>query len=384
MTEGGKEMNKVTKKLMVLVLSLAMVFSVTVTSPAAEANATKTSGTVTFTVEKFTIGQDYLVEPIAVEVKDGDTVATVFETVMKLKGITYPSTASDYGFYLSSINNADSGVINIPTEISSMASVTLWDGSVTNPPTNDVNEGNALADKGLGTCSYHSMAGWMFMVNNADSGMSADQIKVKDGDVIRLQFSLYAYGADIGFDTESYTGIKSPKLANKDALTREVASIVTKNAEMLKDDTVKAAYENAMAVLETYNVAQEIADSALKVLQQAENNYESLQTKAEPAEPTVVYPSVKQATISKVKVAKKRKVKINVKKMTNVTGYEYRYANNKKFKNVTIKETKKVVLTTKAFKKKQRCYVKVRAYVSVNGIKVYGKWSKVKSVKIKK
>lgn len=375
-------MNKVTKKIMGVLLSLAMVFSVTVTSPAAVENATTTYGIATFTVEKFTIGQGYQVEPVQVEIKDGDTVATVFETVMKLKGITYPETTSDYGFYLSSINNADNGILDIPNEISSMPSVTLWDGSVTNAPTNEENDGNAMPDKGLGTGSYNTMSGWMFMVNNADPGISADQVKVKAGDVIRLQFSVYGYGADIGFDTESYTGIKSPKLANKDDLTSEVAFLATKGTELLKDDVVKAAYENAMAVLKTYNASQAITDSSLKLLQQAEKAYESSQA-TEP-ETVIAYPSVKKASISALKNVKTRKAKISVKKIAGVTGYEYRYANNKKLNNATIKVTKKATLTTKKFKKNQRCYVKVRAYVSVNGTKTFGKWSKVQSVKIKK
>lgn len=381
MTEGGKKMNKVTKKLMAMLLSLVMVFSVAVTSPAAVESTT--AATVTFTVEKFTIGQGYLVEPVEVQIKDGDTVATVFETVMKLKGITYPSTASDYGFYLSSINNADSGVINIPSEISSMPSVTLWDGSVTSPPTNEVNDGNALADKALGVGSYNTMSGWMFMVNNGNPGASADQLKVKSGDVIRLQFSVYGYGADIGFDTESYTGIKAPTLTNKDALTSEVAAVAAKGTDILKDESVKAAYDNAMTVLTTYNASQAITDSALKVLQQAEKAYTNAQTSTN-TDVVIKSPSVERAVISKVKAAKNRKVKISVKKMTGVTGYEYRYASSKKFKKATIKETKKATLTTKKFKKKQTCYVKVRAYVSIDGTKTYGKWSKVKSVKIKK
>lgn len=372
-------MYKVTKKLVAMLLALTMMFSVAVISPAADANV---SGTVTFTVERFTIGQGYLVEPVQVEVKDGDTAATVFETVMKLKGITYPSAASDYGFYLSSINNADTGVIDIPNEISSMPSVPLWDGSTANAPTNEINDGNVLADKGLGTGSYNSMSGWMFMVNNADPGVAADQIKIKDGDVIRLQFSVYAYGADVGFDTESYTGVKAPSLANKDALTKEVAAVAAKGTEVLSDETVKAAYDNAMTVLTTYNVSQKIADAALKVLQQAEKVYENSQVKEE--EPKVEKPKVKRAVISKLTNVKKRKAKIKVKKIAGVSGYVFMYADNKKFKKATKKTTTKATLTTKKFKKKQKCYVKVRAFVVVDGEKVFGKWSKVKSVKIKK
>lgn len=369
-------MKHVTKKLVSMVTALVMIFSMSIITPTDAAEVTKQ--TVTFSVEKFTIGQGYLVEPMQVEIKEGDTLASVFETVMKLKNITYPSTESEYGFYLSAINNADTGVVNIPKEISSMADITMWDGTIAKAPSNSENAGNVLSDKGLGAGSYHTMAGWMFMVNNADPAISATDLKLKGGDVIRLQFSLYGYGADIGFDTESFTGIASLELANKDALTKEAASV---SEEMLKNTMVNAAYENAMAVLQTYNISQKVTDTALKVLQQAENVYKD---SLKEVNPIPVYPTVKKASLSKVANVKKYRAKISVKKMSGVSGYQFKYANNKGFKKATIKTTTKTYITTKKFKKKQRCYVKVRAYANANGTRVFGKWSKVKSVKIKK
>ena len=397
-------MNKVTKKLMAVLLAVVMVFSVTVTNPTTA--ATTTEGTVTFTVEKFTIGQGYLVEPIQVPVKDGDTAASVFETVMKSKGITYPSTEGAYGFYLSAIDNADTGVINIPNEISSMPSVTsTWDGSITYAPTNEKNDGNSLPNKGLGAGSYNSMSGWMFMVNNNDPGEGADSVKVKNGDVIRLQFSVYGYGADIGFDTESYTGIVSPKLANKDALTAEVAA-VNASAKMLNDANVKAAYDNAMTALQTYNISQENTDASLKALQQAEGAYEteSLTTSGNsvttPAPTTTVAPTTKatvkapgKAKISKITAKKKasKKLKLSLKKISKAEGYQVAVYNTKKNANKNKKAIiKKIVKKTKAtinnkkLKNKDKLYVKVRAYVLDGKKKVYGKWSNAKSVKIKK
>lgn len=360
-------MKQTAKKMMSMVIALVMVISVTVVTPAEVAETKKS--TVTFTVERFTVGQGYLVKPTQVEIKEGDTVATVFERVMKDNNITYPSTESDYGFYLSAINNADTGIVNIPQEISTMADIPMWDGSVANAPSNENNAGNVLPDKALGTGSYHVMAGWMFMVNNAEPGVTATDIKVKDGDVIRLQFSLYGYGADIGFDTEEFTGIVSPKLANKDELTKAVASV---SEDMFKNDMVKASYENAMTVLQTYAVSQGITDSAVKVLQQAEREYEkSVQIEEPKPEESVQAEesSVKRASISKIRNVRKYKAKISLKKMAKVSGYQFKYATNKKFKKATVKTTTKTVITTKKFKKKQRCYAKVRAYVNVKGTK---------------
>lgn len=369
-------MNHVTKKILTVFMSMVMFLSVALV-PVNATEAGIVGNTVTVTVERTTIGQGFLVRPVTVKVKSGDTVAKVFEKVMSLKRITYPSTAGDYGFYLESINNADTGIVNIPKEISAMPDVAMWDGSVVKAPTNEVNDGNSYENGGLGTASYNTMSGWMFTVNNVDTGAAADSIEVKPGDVIRWQFSLYGYGADIGFDTESYTGIPEVTLANKDELIRE-AAVVSENAEMMKDAGVKTAYENAVTLLEEYNAAQDRVDTALITLQKAKKDYiNSLQQ----SEPKI---KVARAAIKSVKNVKRYKAKIRVKKLSGVTGYQYKYATNKKFKKATVKTTKKTSLTTKKFKKKQRCYVQVRAYKKVKGIRHYGKWSKKKSVKIKK
>ena len=92
-----------------------------------------------------------------------------------------------------------------------------------------------------------------------------------------------------------------------------------------------------------------------------------------------------KATVNSVKKVKAGKAKISIKNIAGAEGYQYKYSSTKNFKKgtVIVKTTKKNVLITKKFKKNQKCYVKVRAYKTVNKVRVYGKWSKVKSVKIK-
>ena len=67
------------------------------------------------------------------------------------------------------------------------------------------------------------------------------------------------------------------------------------------------------------------------------------------------------------------------------TGYQIRYATNKKFKNaksITIKKKRKSSITSKKWKaKKKTYYVKVRAYmITKTGKKIYSKYSKVKKL----
>lgn len=384
-------MNKVTKKILTVVMSLVMALSMAVVpTNAADAQSTTAKSTVTMTVERITIGQGFLVSPTQVEVKDGDTVATVFEKVMALKGITYPSTESSYGgFYLNSINNADTGVLNIPAEISALPDVTLWDGSIAKAPTNDVNDGNFYESNGLGSGSYNTMSGWMFTVNNENPGLGADAVSVKAGDVIRWQFSVYGYGADIGFDTESYTDIPKLTLANKDSLIIETA-MVAGNTEMLKDTAVKAAYNKAVAVLEKYNATSSEITTALTQIQNAEKTYtDNLNQQTTTQPPT----TAKKITVgsTKVKSASKKKVstkiKISLKKVTGAKKYKVQIATSKKFKKVLVKKTVKkvtVTLNSKKLKNKKTLYVRAKA-VKVVGKKTYtGKWSAAKKVKIKK
>ncbi len=78
-------------------------------------------------------------------------------------------------------------------------------------------------------------------------------------------------------------------------------------------------------------------------------------------------------------------VKIS-KKVSGAAGYQITYATNKTFKknkkNVNMTSTSK---TIKNLKKGTTYYVKVRAYAKDSkGKKVYGSYSKVKKVKIKK
>lgn len=91
-----------------------------------------------------------------------------------------------------------------------------------------------------------------------------------------------------------------------------------------------------------------------------------------------------QVKLSSAKAKKGKKVAVKWKKTTGATGYEVSIALNKKFtKGKKVKNTKAATYTFKKLSKK-KYYVRVRAYVSADGEKVYGEYSTVKSVKVKK
>lgn len=95
----------------------------------------------------------------------------------------------------------------------------------------------------------------------------------------------------------------------------------------------------------------------------------------------------KKQTLSSVKSTAKKKIKIIWKKDSTVTGYQIQYSTSKNFKkdnkSVTISKKSTASKTIKTSKSNKKYYVRIRAYKSINGKKVYGSWSKVKSIKVK-
>ena len=94
-----------------------------------------------------------------------------------------------------------------------------------------------------------------------------------------------------------------------------------------------------------------------------------------------------KTSIKKVTAAKKAvTVKWNkVRKQTS--GYQIMVATNKKFtknkKTVTVKNYKTTSKKVTKLKSKKKYYVRVRTYRIAKGVKIYGSWSKVKTVRVK-
>jgi hypothetical protein len=91
--------------------------------------------------------------------------------------------------------------------------------------------------------------------------------------------------------------------------------------------------------------------------------------------------------LSKIVNQKGRMIKITWEKSKGVGGYEIWYANDKKLKKgrkiMDVKASSKAI-TIKKLSKNKTYYVKIRGYKKINKRKVYGAWSKRKSVKITK
>lgn len=128
-------------------------------------------------------------------------------------------------------------------------------------------------------------------------------------------------------------------------------------------------------------------------------NYSLTAKPAEPETPSTQQPQTSEpqaqdvaapakTAIKKLKNRKGRKVQVKFKKVSGADGYEIAYSTGVNFgkKKTTVNSynAAKNVRTVKKLKKGKRYFVKVRAYKMNGTEKVYGKWSQVKVVKIKK
>ncbi len=93
--------------------------------------------------------------------------------------------------------------------------------------------------------------------------------------------------------------------------------------------------------------------------------------------------SIKKVSWKSLKNKKKKKAVVKWKKVSGADGYQIQYATNRKFKNKKGILTKKTKHIIKKLKKK-KYYVRIRAYKMNGKKKIYGKWSVVKKVRIKK
>lgn len=144
-------------------------------------------GTVTMSVHAGTVGLGYLVSPESVTIYQGESAVDAVTRMLEDHGFTYNHTGtSEIGFYLSRISKPGmcSGV-SIPQDLV------------------EAIEADGLEWKeqrfqdSLGEYDYCQGSGWMYTINGSYVNYSLSDCNLKDGDVVRIRYTL-AYGKDIG------------------------------------------------------------------------------------------------------------------------------------------------------------------------------------------
>ena len=413
-----------------------------------DVNAAEKTGTVTFSIERFTIGQGYLIEPCQVDIYDTDNIASVVDRVLTQEGYGYENKGKiQDGFYLEQIYYADTGRLKIPSIISNgqLKPIKNANNQIIAIPTNTKNDGNPYGDEkghyALGEFAYCNMSGWMYTVNNVfPTGMSL--VKPKDGDIIRLQFTLYGYGRDLGEKPADEKDNNYLKISGNifiifiynavidwnttEKKMKEVFSALPSEKEILQwgaeynakfaesvtktinaIGTVDLSKESQIAeARKSYNALTSeqkelISADTLKVLTDAEKKIVSLKAEKktqdeakkkaeEAAKKKVQQEALKKkytpskTSIKSIKKLKKNQAKLTWKKVKNATGYEVyqsmkKNSGYKKVKTITKNKT----VTYKAGKLKKTYYFKIRTYRKAGGTTYYGNYSNVKKMKVK-
>lgn len=176
---------------------------------------------------------------------------------------------------------------------------------------------------------------------------------------------------------------------------RKVSSIADEKPDTLANVKTNGANDNLFG---DYKVSANTSTTTPNVDTTTASSAETT-TNASSLENTtaVIFPSKKvtapgKAKIKKITAKKKsaKKVKISLKKINGAKGYQiaiYKTKKNaKKNKKSIVKKfvnKLKVTIKSKKLKNKKNLYVKARAYKLDGTTKVYGKWSKIKKVKIR-
>lgn len=225
-------------------------------------------GYITISLERFTLGNGYVVEPISYPLYAGDTIADVVRYVSGYQSRNLISVGGN-GNYTSTgtleSNFALTGFMEksgvpadvLPADIKN--AVIAMDGSITQRQT-----GSWLKNG-----DYFSQGKWSFWFNNqympeadlTEYSSAANMQTLNAGDVIRFQYSVTGDGRDLGVGVN-----KLYNTADKDDLTAKVAQVNSYRRDLLTDAGYKNAYDAAVAVLSNLKATQQQVDEALLAL----------------------------------------------------------------------------------------------------------------------
>lgn len=144
-------------------------------------------GKVTISIEATTVGLGQIIAPVEVTIYEGESAVEPLLRVLEQNGLEYTHTGTlTSSFYLSRLKRVGLGEnVSIPEDLIAMID---QDGI-------DWTE-NQYSDS-LGEFDYSKGSGWMYSINGAYPNHGFSECSLKDGDVMRIRFTL-AYGKDIG------------------------------------------------------------------------------------------------------------------------------------------------------------------------------------------
>ncbi|MGN1166001.1 MAG: M64 family metallopeptidase [Lachnospiraceae bacterium] len=207
-------------------------------------------------------------------------------------------------------------------------------------------------------------------------------------------------------EAQDYLSKAQEALANEDAKTAQEylakAEEAMKAAEAAEEESIedrqeldkalKEAQKQVAEALEQSEKDKAAAEEALKKAEEALKEAEAAKKEAEIAKQNAANQvatakfQAKKASIKSVKTPSKKALKVTWKAVSGAEGYQIQYSKKSNFKSaktVTVKGASKKTTTIKKLTSKKKYYVRVRAYKTIGGKKVYTSWSTKKSIKVK-
>lgn len=240
------------RRIMSWVLLFALAAAFVMPDGAVRAQAEGFDGYVYLMVEKTTLGQGLIVEPVKVGYHDGETICDALENVLGKDRLDIQESSYG-GVYLNGIKDGGSPkdwnkekVPSVITQAVEESADITWSGTRAN-------------EEWLAAVDYTSWGGWMVSVNNSQTDSEGNYISMSSplsqNAVIRIQFSLTG-GTDI--ESSSY-GTPLYLFADKLELIKTVADYAgNKNVD---------AYKQANLVLGDWAAEEEAVTAAKSSLE---------------------------------------------------------------------------------------------------------------------
>lgn len=220
-------LKKVWKRITASLLAAGIALSAAVPVFAGDGETKEVKGQVVLAGEAFTLGQGYFYYPTKVDFYEGDTCADVILRAFEEAGIEAEYSSG----YLSALKGVDKGYVCLPKYLETY----LEQSGVTLGKNND---------EWLGQFDYTSMSGWMYTVNGQMANVGMGSYPVSQGDVIRLQFSTYGYGYDIGAGWGA-----SAEMADKTEMTQFLSDVTEEVANnLIMGDYLWKLFPDALTV----------------------------------------------------------------------------------------------------------------------------------------
>lgn len=227
--------------------------------------ADEPDGYVVMSVEKLTLGQEFIMEPQRVPYYAGENLAQVLDRALTGLGRTYENTGSlTDGFYLAAVEDPNRPSIGttIPSYI-----LDMWAAAkAADPSTKAIAHTDTSDPDYLGEFDYYMQSGWMYSVNNSFPTVGAAAANAANGLVVRWQFSLIGLGGDLGGGGTTAAG--NVEHMNRTELYTVLAA-VRADKYLMEDETVKAAYDKALELSRDITMNAEDVQTYLDTMEKA-------------------------------------------------------------------------------------------------------------------